>query len=210
MQSKICPEHVAIILGEFEKGIPVSQKFHDLLQLFRPLIKSMARNYSPDWREDFIQEGIIGLLNAVENYSHKHRTPEEFIPYAIVSIRNRMVDFFRTSVANKSKEENTCIDEINAPSELYSFVFNSSDHTDPLLLLTNSEMDLMLGIDFKYSLTKENLLCNGFTEKEIEAFNLHIIMGYTGVEIAKEMSLSPGQVSKIINKAKIKAQFIFS
>jgi len=64
-------------------GIP---KYEDLVPQFLPLIHTIAAGFPERYREDLVQEGLIGLFNATATYSPDEENP--FKPYAVACIRN--------------------------------------------------------------------------------------------------------------------------
>ena len=67
-----------------------------------------------------------------------------------------------------------------------------------------------LGIDIKFHFSMDGLTKNGFSKKEISAFNLHFLHGFNVSEVAEQMNISISQASKVISKAREKAQLIFA
>ena len=89
--------------------------FEVLLQRFSPLIKSYAYKYnifSAD-NDDYIQEGFIALMSAVNSYSTDKNIP--FSAYASQCVRNRLIDVNRHYSSNKGRTLNDYaeLDEIS-------------------------------------------------------------------------------------------------
>lgn len=214
MKSKISPGSVAVILSELQSGVPASQQFPKLLAQFQPLIYSMAGGFSFEWKQDFIQEGTIGLYKAINSFTTASVSPEKFISYATSSIRGTMTDFYRR-VFGKSMKEQTkySIDggeqKFMQPvfGELAPTKFDGEEEEDAFNNVASpfdAATATMQGIDFKYNFSSEGLTRNGFSEIEIAAFNLHLMQGYGVSEVAEQIGVSVSQTSKIIAKVRKK------
>lgn len=220
MKSKISPGSVAVILSELQSGVPTSQQFPKLLAQFQPLIYSMAGGFSFEWKKDFIQEGTIGLYKAINSFSTSSVAPEKFISYATASIRGTMTDFYR-KVFGKSMKEQTeyTIDGgeqkflLPVFGELAPVKFDGEEEEDAFNNVASpfdAATATIQGIDFKYNFSTEGLTRNGFSEKEIAAFNLHIMEGYGVSEVAEMIGVSISQSSKIISKVRKRVLLILS
>jgi RNA polymerase sporulation-specific sigma factor len=72
-----------------------------LVSRFFPFAKSRASFYCPDpsEREDFVQEGMLGLLSAIENFSFVKGA--SFKTFAFVCIERRMLSMLRAQSRTK-------------------------------------------------------------------------------------------------------------
>ncbi|MBR1730529.1 MAG: sigma-70 family RNA polymerase sigma factor [Selenomonadaceae bacterium] len=80
-----------------------------LIESYQPLVFKVAMPYR-DMQNimDIIQEGTVGLIEAVESFDHSRGVA--FSLYAVHRIRGRMIDFLR----NEGKSDLPCIDtEVN-------------------------------------------------------------------------------------------------
>ncbi|MGN0517679.1 MAG: sigma-70 family RNA polymerase sigma factor [Acutalibacteraceae bacterium] len=80
--------------------------FEVILQRYSPLIKSYAYKYnifSAD-NDDYIQEGFIALMSAVNSYSTDKNIP--FSTYAAQCVKNRFIDVNRHYSSNKGRTLN--------------------------------------------------------------------------------------------------------
>lgn len=89
--------------------------FEVILQRYSPLIKSYAYKYnifSAD-NDDYIQEGFIALMSAVNSYSSDKSIP--FSTYAAQCVKNRFIDVNRHYSSNKGRVLNDYaeLDEIS-------------------------------------------------------------------------------------------------
>lgn len=220
MTSKISPGSIATILNELQAGVPTSQQFPKLFSEFRPLIYSMAGSFSFNWKQDFIQEGMVGLFKAAESFSNSTVSPDKFIAYATTTIRGKMIDFKRRVLSKGTKEMiEYSIDggeqKFMQPlfGELSTVKFDGEEEDDPfnnVASTSDAATATIQGIDFKYNFSTEGLTRNGFSEKEIAAFNLHIMEGYRVSEVAEKIGVSISQSSKIISKVRSKVLLILS
>lgn len=179
----------ASLLAEFRKSGNNSQTFTKLVNFFQPDLKQIAARYPHFWKDDFIQEGTLGLFNAAKKYSN-NADSLKFYFYAYKAIRSRMHNYWVSTMVRQPQIEGNL-------------------EQDSGLQLPVYETSITWDIDFKYYFSPETLTINGLSENEITAIDLHLI-GYTGTEIAQEMNLSEGQVSKLIKNAKRKTQKVLS
>lgn len=92
------------------------EAFADLFVLLVPLISHKAARFVPRARpeyEDLVQEGAIGLIDAVGHYDPASKTA--FTSYASVCIEHRMVSALRAQMRKKNLplSESVPLDEVN-------------------------------------------------------------------------------------------------
>ncbi|MEP7170372.1 MAG: sigma-70 family RNA polymerase sigma factor [Bacteroidota bacterium] len=217
---KLSPDSVAIDLDELQRSSSPTQQFPKILLQFRPLITSMASNYSTSWKDDFVQEGTVALHNAIKKYLSQSIAPDKFIPYAVKSIRFKMTDFYN-SVIGRTMFEQSDFSIDGGETKIKKSYFTElpttlneegeeGEHSNQLASPTDYVASITLGIDFKYHFSMEGLSRNGFTKNEIAAFNLHFLQGYNVSEVSEQIGVSISQASKIISNARRKAQLILS
>ena len=68
------------------QNINGAYNYEAIIPEYLPFIHSIAAGFPERYREDLVQEGLIGLFNAVASYSPDEENP--FKPYAVACIRN--------------------------------------------------------------------------------------------------------------------------
>lgn len=117
---------------------------------YEPLIRKIASHYYLIFKsikidyEDLIQEGRIGLFEAIKNYKLKREVL--FYTYAIVCIKGRIISFLKKQTTNKNIVLSTSysIEESNLTKEPYYY-------EEPLELIEDSNYFSII-IRFKNSL----------------------------------------------------------
>lgn len=150
-----------------------------IIDKYTPLIKSMASSYLKQFSrygieiDDLVQEGYIGLYNAIKGYHASKNTL--FYTYAIISIRSKMLNFLKRHTSQKNFANVDCIslsqdisDDNNAP--LFSLIEDKKAML-PAEMFENKELEnqvkrFMYSLDFPLSLIFE-LKFNGFSAKDI-------------------------------------------
>ncbi len=148
---------------------------------YKRKVKWILRGYrlNSGEREDLIQEGMIGLFNAIQNYDPVRGN--KFSTYSQVCIRNKINTALRSIISTNRKEESTeDMDDIGVPRDVHSpedsyFLGEVSDKIERLVL--------DLG-----DLDKQILI--RYLEKK------------TYVQIGKELAISTKKVDNILMKIK--------
>ncbi len=80
-----------------------------LIQRYGPVIRRLARPYflTGGSSEDLIQEGMLGLLNAMRSYSPQEET--SFKTFAVLCIRRRLYTALRRASGTKSVSLDDCL-----------------------------------------------------------------------------------------------------
>ena len=215
MQSNAKTGAIANLFSSFRTSRNSSKQFLLLQHRFNSAIVKIASSYPAFWRDDFIQEGNLGLYNAALKYP-QDADISQFYFYALRSIRTKMFDFYQsvigrtmTSLVNfdadgkSTTSKHSIFQEVEKYSTEEDEVYNSLDN---IASPVDYVMSATIAIDFKYQLNKQSMKKNNFTEKEIDVFELHFNKGYNVSETAAKINLSVPQTSKIISKTKIKVQ----
>ena len=84
------------------QNISRTPQYEELIPEYLPLIHSIAAGFPERYREDLVQEGLIGLFNAHASYSPDEENP--FKPYAVACIRNAIYSACR-KIKNDSLHE---------------------------------------------------------------------------------------------------------
>jgi RNA polymerase sigma factor (sigma-70 family) len=213
MSSNNRPDALAHLFEECRAAHNNSRQFSKLAEGFKPKIQKLASKYPAYWGDDFIQEGRVGLLKAVNNFPVSSH-PDQFEFYAISIIARQMVDFYRRAIGKALLQRTSSDLEGNSfswkePLFVEPPTFSCNPDEDEYTLDYPSPVDyvtsITAAIDVKYCLKKISLK-NNFTDKEIKAFDLHFFKDHTISEVARKLKVSVPQASKIISKTKAKAQ----
>ncbi len=90
----LAPEREAALWRAFKEERDEAAR-REIIQSYQPLVFKNALPYRTlDSIMDLIQEGTVGLIEAVESYDHRRGVA--FSLFAIHRIRGRMMDFLRT------------------------------------------------------------------------------------------------------------------
>ena len=166
------------------------QAFTTLLQNYLPLIyKKSMRFYSENLeRDDFIQEGTIGLLDAVLHYNSEKKV--SFSSFAALCIERKMITAVRASKGGKYRDPyaNVSFDDvkvdIQVPSEMV---------LDPEIHFLDSEG--------YYSITK--MMKEQLTEKEHQIFGLYL-SGHSYQQIAQKVGMQLKAVDNALQRIRKK------
>lgn len=162
-----------------------------LYEKYKPLVKSRARSYflvGAD-HEDLIQEGMIGLYNAVCDYSPDKQAA--FSTFAELCITRRIITAIKNANRQKHMPLNGYISFNNTVSNetgIITYVDTLPDEANP-----NPE-DLLIFREEK-SLIEKSLL-NSFSKHEYEVF-LHYLNGLSYDDISE----LTGKNSKSVDNA---------
>lgn len=149
--------------------------FTEIVKRYSGTVMKIAGSYYADafTADDWFQEGMIGLLNAVKSYDDSMQT--SFSTFAEVCIRNRMNSVWRKSKSKKNIPLNnrveltdTSLPCVNSPEEDYinneQYLYAVSSFLQQLSL---AERDVFLCYlsGFGYNETAEKL---GINEKSVD------------------------------------------
>jgi RNA polymerase sporulation-specific sigma factor len=145
--------------------------------------------------EDLIQEGMLGLLAAIRDFSPDRRVA--FRSYAELCIRRRMISAIRMATGDKHTPLNTYVS-----LELSLFVSNQ-EHTSFGTALSRQENpeDLIINKEKLHMLTK--LIRGQLTELEHGILG-HYLKGLSYSEIAKEVNRSTKSVDNAVQRIRRK------
>lgn len=150
-----------------------------LFDKYAPLIKGMAGNYLKKFNkygvelDDLVQEGYVGLYNAVKGYNKDKDAL--FYTYAVVLIRSKMLNFLRHYTSQKNFANVGCVSlsqniSIDNEDAVYSLIEDKSISL-PDEVVENDELEFqiknfMYSLDFPLSSIFE-LKFNGFSNIDI-------------------------------------------
>lgn len=128
-----------------------------LMQRYKPLVKSLARNYFLDGsdREDVVQEGMIGLMRAIRDYDPE--AGAAFPTFARLCIDRQLVTALRHSkrVKNAVLNESLSLDEQSSSDEEHSApleqVMTDADEDPAIQVLLRDLEDRLEHLDGEFS-----------------------------------------------------------
>jgi len=170
-----------------------------LFKKYEPLIKSLAKkmlNYMQNSGlelNDVIQEGMLGLSNAIEHF--KECKEILFYTYAKTCIERKMIDLVISSRRLKHRPLNDSI-PISTPSEdgEKSIEYLIKDNTnEPEKLLLNEEYEKEL-----HEIAKKSL-----TNMEYQVFELKL-NGFSYKEIAEILDMNSKSIDNALRRIRIK------
>lgn len=174
----------------------------ELVAKYLPMIRHILKNYHIPVmdRDDFFQEGAIGLLNAVEQYDPEHFSIK-FSSFAYICILRRIFNAFK-SFSGKKAALRIKILSLNA------FV-NPEDESGTWL-------DVLPDISFEPFMEVENHWMEQTLEAVLEAYLSPvecqvvrmILNGYTVKDIQLQLSLSLKAVDNARTRARLKLRKI--
>lgn len=147
----------------------------------------LANKYSADGyeRNDFVQEGLMGLLSACRTFDISQKT--SFKSYVDIVVERRFISIVRKTMAQKAIPGTSLVSLEESGDEI------EGEHTDPeQLMLAKERLSLLLGelktllSDREYTVLM--LYCSG--------------MSYT--EIAKKLDVSAKSADNALQRAKKK------
>lgn len=144
--------------------------------------------------EDIIQEGFIGLFNAIKNYDESRNIP--FATYAYHCIRRQIINAVKNSNANKYKPLNEAIKSKKENLEQQERIL----YTTPSIFFEKPD-EILLGKEFLKLL--EEYLNNNLSEFERNVLS-YLIKQYTCVEIAIILNDNPKRMGNTIQRIKRK------
>lgn len=172
-----------------------------LIKKYEPLINKIATKLLPYCKNngldksDLIQEGMIGLNNAIDKYKEQENTL--FYTYAKKCIERKIISVIIGSNRNKNKILNESISYDDDESLLLRFIKDSSLNPEEVVLDIENEEKLLLRI-------KENL-----TNLEERTFDL-LILGFNYREIAEILDKDEKSIDNAIQRLKGKIKKMLS
>lgn len=167
---------------------------------YEPIVINMAREYFSNNTNlgleinDLIQEGRVGLNNAINTYSDAKETL--FFTYAIVCIEKKLQSALVAAKRNKNKilNESVSIEKMTTEIQV-DYIKSLSDGNvfNPEKLVINKLEQKELQEEIKKILTK----------REKEVFDLKMC-GFDYKEIALKLGKEPKQVDNALQRIKVK------
>ncbi len=161
------------------------EAYNTIINKYKPVILSTVKQYMKELNivgseiNDFYQEGLIGLMTAINTYDETKDTT--FYTYATKCIKNNMLSSVRKSFSKKSKilNESFSLDKMIDDSNLDFYDVFSDERSNPLNILFEEEEGKVLLNKLK------DMFSNG--EKEIFEYK---VLGLSNAEIAEKINKS--------------------
>lgn len=190
--------------NDFELLYMIKEENEDAKDIFyekyRPLVESKAKKYYEFVKNkgyelnDLVQEGMIGLSNAITDYSENKDS--KFGPFAKVCIDRQLINFVRAINRQKHQVLNTSLSiDAGLSHTGITLLDVLNDDSNP-----NPEKSFILLEEQKE--LKENIK-QYLTEREQEVFDLRF-EGFTYQEIARLLNMTPKAVDGTISRIKQK------
>lgn len=162
---------------------------------YKQIIKSMASNYLKNFNrygiefDDLVQEGYLGLYNAIRSYHATRNTL--FYTYATISIRSKMLNYLKKYTNQKNLANVGCISldqdvSSNNDEPLFSLIKDEDailpDEAIMYIDFESKIKEFIFSLKFPYSSIFE-LKINGFTNKDIS-----VLMDYPLKKVTNDIS----------------------
>ena len=169
---------------------------------YKPLVVNVSKKYfmiGGD-NEDLVQEGMIGLLGAINSFDSNKN--DNFPVYAKTLIERKIINAIK--VANSKKH--SFLNE-GLPLDNQGDVISEEEQgiKIPVNFNKNSPDKKLINLEDIKLLLKD--MTKSLSDFEKKVLNLYIF-GYTYKEIAKEFDKSPKSIDNAINRIKNKLQFL--
>ena len=121
------------------------EAYNTIINKYKPIILSTVKQYMKELNivgseiNDFYQEGLIGLMTAINTYDETKDTT--FYTYATKCIKNNMLSSVRKSFSKKSKilNDSYSLDKMIDDSNLDFYDVFSDERSNPLNILFEEE-----------------------------------------------------------------------
>lgn len=161
------------------------EAYNTIINKYKPIIFSTVKQYMKELNivgseiNDFYQEGLIGLMTAINTYDETKDTT--FYTYATKCIKNNMLSSVRKSFSKKSKilNDSYSLDKMIDDSNLDFYDVFSDERSNPLNILFEEEEGKVL----------LNKLKDMFSSGEKEIFE-YKVLGLSNAEIAEKINKS--------------------
>ena len=173
-----------------------------LLNSFKPMVSSICRGYflvGGD-EEDLVQEGMIGLYKAIENYDENNKTV--FSTFAYLCIKRQVQNTVRASFRKERAKLNNYLSITNQ-----GMITVDEDKNSGIYLLSEdlNPEESFLDAEQKKELSK-------IIKKELSEFEFNVLFlylkGYSHLDIANKLLKETKSVSNAIARIKQKLQIV--
>lgn len=196
----ISQDEVLSLLKQAKSGDEKSLEM--LLNSFKPMVSSICRGYflvgGDD--EDLVQEGMIGLYKAIENYDEDNKTA--FSTFAYLCIKRQVQNTVRASFRKERAKLNNYLSITNQ-----GMITVDEDKNSGIYLLSEdlNPEESFLDAEQKKELSK-------IIKKELSEFEFNVLFlylkGYSHLDIANKLSKDTKSVSNAIARIKQKLQIV--
>ncbi len=168
----------------------LNKAFDEIVARFSKTVIVLTRNYyvAALTREDWFQEGMIGLLLAVRTFKEEKKC--SFATYASVCITNRLKSVCKKALGRKNEP-------LNSSLELDDTVVPPA---------VSTEDDYIENEEYTF-LTEKYVSVLSAVEKNVVE---HYIAGFSYSEIAKKLGMTEKSVDNALFRAKTKLKKAFS
>ena len=168
-----------------------------LVQKYTPMVKHITRNYYASFLdfEDLMQEGLIGFLNAIDEYK-PDQFNVRFSSFAYICIIRKVYNIIKQTTGNKHKA-------LNNATSLYAYI-NSDENRIILDLIPNDyiSIDPVTLIEDKHINQRlDQVLLNHLSLLEYSVI-IMLLRGFSSGEIEAEIGVG----SKVIDNARTRVK----
>ncbi len=168
----------------------------ELIRKYIPMVKYLVRNSYAGHNdfEDLMQEGLIGLLGAIEEYNgSKHNV--KFSSFAYLCIIRKIYNCIRQAGNNKNRALSNAI-------SLYTYI-DSEESKTILDLISNGGFEPEELVEREWIKEKVYMVLRNYLSNLEFTVIWMMLKGYTASEIEKEIGVS----TKSIDNARTRARF---
>ncbi|MBQ7579021.1 MAG: sigma-70 family RNA polymerase sigma factor, partial [Clostridia bacterium] len=172
------------------------QEIEDIIEYYLTSIRAISRKYylvggSDD---DLFQEGMIGLLQAIQNFDYNKGDykSESFKHFALVCIKRQILDAIKKANAKKNMPLNTYISFSQKNSEDESYDLEVSKLLEDYTL---SPEEILISKENKEE--KMDILYKNLSKFELEVLK-HYLAGEKQSETAEKLNKTPKQIDNTI------------
>ena len=172
----------------------------EVVQKYKAYINSICRRFyiAGGTAEDLFEEGVIGLLEACQNYNGESLFEDRFDAFAKLCIKRQIIDAIKKANTNKNKVLNEALSLVNVTES-----GEEVSKLDMLLDRTTTNDPLELFID-KEKIDEWLDLC----DKHLSAFEKevlgHYLAGEKQSEIAKSLDKDVKSIDNTLQRIKTK------
>ena len=185
--------------NDYELLYLIEEENEVFFEKYKPMVEMMAKKYYSQVNSsgyelnDLIQEGMMGLSQAVKDYKNEKNI--KFVTFANVCVKRQILSFIRDITRQKHQVLNTSvsIDQENNSGRSLLNILNDGSTLNPEESFILDEEQTMLKDKIK-----ENL-----TDREKEVFDLRFD-GFSYQEIALLLNISTKSVDGAISRIKQK------
>ena len=189
------PENEAALLALAASGDTAAEEA--LVLRYTPLVYSQTRTcYRNGWeRSDFVQEGMVGLIRAIGEFSPERNVP--FTAFAAVCIRNELYAALRKTLSSKNLPLEGYISLSDRNEEAINELFSDST--------VQSELDRVLDRDEARQLVED--LKKQLSPLEQKVFSAWL-RGYSTDETSNALNLTRKSVDNAMSRIRTKGRRI--